>query len=299
MSRYTQGGTPKYSIAKSTGDNQIVVVSSYTAPIVGLVKDASGNNSGNITVNFSISTFPAGATGQELTALSTNTNSNGFAETKLKLGNIPAEYGVTATCASCEVSASSVLFRACGKLQDDGYHQDQAPWDDDILDHHSQGKTIGKRGCALTAMTMLINAYQRRYGLGYAPTDPGALNAYLIDPAHYGFKGDADLDWSEVLFHYTQEAISYQSRISVDQDASRYEASVRSALAKVDASLLRGEPAVLHLQSTTNAGHFVMAVGRCGGNYLVADPNSATALKVLDPLARKIRGVRLFKLKVR
>ena len=79
----------------SSTETQIVVVNSYSESmrsfvnIFGSTKPAS-----EIAVNFTISTYPIGSIGYELTVLSTNTNSNGFAKTQLKLGDIPAEYGV-------------------------------------------------------------------------------------------------------------------------------------------------------------------------------------------------------------
>ena len=90
----------------------------------------------NIPVNFTISTYPAGATGQELTIISTRTNPNGQAITRLRLGNIPAEYGVTATCSDCVPEFSSVTFTCCGKLHTDEFRQGDNRWGDIQLGNH-------------------------------------------------------------------------------------------------------------------------------------------------------------------
>lgn len=99
----------KYSISRPPGQPELVVVNTQSNPFVSLVNIfGTTNPASGVAVSFAISVSPEGAIGQELTVLSTNTDSNGFAETRLKLGNIPAEYGVTATCASCEASSNTV-----------------------------------------------------------------------------------------------------------------------------------------------------------------------------------------------
>ncbi|MDQ7774357.1 MAG: hypothetical protein RDU13_12660, partial [Elusimicrobiales bacterium] len=59
-------------------------------------------------LSFSITRYPPGATGQELTKAGERTSADGLADVQLRLGNIPAEYDVRAECASCDPEAGSV-----------------------------------------------------------------------------------------------------------------------------------------------------------------------------------------------
>ncbi|MEA3307517.1 MAG: fibronectin type III domain-containing protein [Elusimicrobiota bacterium] len=99
----------KYSISRLTEVPQIVVVDTNSNPLVSLVNIfESTNPASGKEVSFSISTFPAGATGQSLTKSSEATNAQGLADVQLRLGDIPAEYGVTATYSDCIPESSRV-----------------------------------------------------------------------------------------------------------------------------------------------------------------------------------------------
>ena len=144
-------------------ETQIVEVNSSTEPLVSFVNIFGSTNPAiNIGIDFSISTFPVGAIGQELTKSSDSTNENGLADVQLRLGDIPAEYGVTATCLSCVPESSSVTFTCCGKLPNDNFSQSYvSAWSYNCYARHDCNiepkTTIGYLGCAPTALGTLIN----------------------------------------------------------------------------------------------------------------------------------------------
>ncbi|MEP0821954.1 MAG: Ig-like domain-containing protein [Ignavibacterium sp.] len=66
-------------------------------PFVVTVTDSYGNPVSGASVQFSIASAPAGATGQLLTPATSVTDANGQAQSVLRLGNLPGTYSVTAT----------------------------------------------------------------------------------------------------------------------------------------------------------------------------------------------------------
>jgi len=306
IARYTQGVAEKYSMAKSTGDNQIVVVSSYTAPLVSLVNIfATTTPASEIGVNFNISTYPVGAIGQELTVISTRTNQNGQAMTQLRLGNIPAEYGVTAFCPSCVPEFSSVTFTCCGKLPNDHFSQSGVPqWSTSCYASYSgncpSNKTsIGWRGCALTSLATLINYYANTYPeLHISTTNPGSLNDYLRNlPIPLGYNARNDVNFSAIE-RYSNGRVNFID----DESVNIWEAGITRQILidRTNYEILAGRPVILRIRRLRENGtygpHFIMAIGRCGSSYVVVDPMGGVErlYNPTDPNAL-LQGIRVFR----
>ncbi len=82
----------------TSGDGQTNVASASLAqPFVITAHDAFANPVEGATVQFTVASAPAGATGQQLTPASAVTDSLGRASAVLRLGNMPGNYVVTAS----------------------------------------------------------------------------------------------------------------------------------------------------------------------------------------------------------
>ncbi|MEW5768520.1 MAG: Ig-like domain-containing protein, partial [bacterium] len=84
-------------IVKVAGDNQKAPPDTTLAPFVIMVTDDYANPFSNIKVNFEITEYPSGATGQSLSATTGITDDQGRASTTLTLGDTPGTYSVEVT----------------------------------------------------------------------------------------------------------------------------------------------------------------------------------------------------------
>jgi len=308
----------KYSLSGSTGSPELVVTNTYSPPLVSLVK-ISGTTipAAGIGVDFRISSYPGTALGQSLSKSSETTDSQGVADVSLKLGNIPAEYGVTAACGSCEPSASSVTFTCCGKLPNDDFKQFDVKWATDAYNSicstvpasstsyrpvYSCGNaifnnpkyrkyefSIAAKGCGLSVLATLINHYRNAYDLPIAPVTPEGLNGYLNSNA--GYDDDGSVFFNKVADWSNNRLVYVEPKIDIGQlvDSTRI---TRSALMHlVETEILSKRPVVIRIAS----GHFMLVVGLCEGNYIVSDPGTARRY-MYDPMGTsKLVGVRRFK----
>ncbi|MBU4445325.1 Ig-like domain-containing protein, partial [bacterium] len=284
----------KSSITKTAPpEPHLVNINAYSAPLVSLVKDADGNPAENITLIFSISKFPDFAVGQELTKTSEQTNSQGLADVLLQLGNIPAEYGVTAKCETCASETSSVTFTCCGKLPNDNFSQTYtptSPWNVDCYARHNCNiepkTTIGYLGCGPTSLATLINYYSDNVHATIPRTNPGQLNIYLRGlPNYQGYNVDNDVDFNAIE-EYSNGLAFYIDRYDVDDPYSR-----EALLTMADDMILTGSPIMFRI-----GGHFVLAIGKCGDSYIIADPiGGVERLYNPDNLNdREFSGIRIF-----
>ncbi|MBU4446024.1 MAG: fibronectin type III domain-containing protein, partial [Elusimicrobia bacterium] len=303
----------KYSISIFTGNEQIIAVNTYSEPMTSLVNIfGTTNPASDIGINFTISTFPAGAEGQELSKSSEATNQNGLASTQLTLGNIPAEYGVTATCNSCEASASSVTFTCCGKLKNDDFKQFDDEWksehydnicstspagmknrpvyscDDPIFNNTPYTKyefNIRAKGCGLSALATVINYYRDAYNLPISSTTPKNLNTFLKEKAGcYTDKGGVNF---KCVKEYGNN-IRFKERMDTPK-------IVRDDLIKTTTEdINEGLPVILKISKSI---HFILAIGICEDKFIVSDPGISNPEVVLyDPKgARPLVGIRRFK----
>ncbi|MCH8549676.1 MAG: Ig-like domain-containing protein [Balneolaceae bacterium] len=88
---------PVDNVTAVSGSSQSNTVgSTLSDPFVVEVTDAFGNTISDVSVSFSVSSSPSGASGQSVSPTSADTDGNGRASTTLTLGDRPGEYVVTA-----------------------------------------------------------------------------------------------------------------------------------------------------------------------------------------------------------
>gem|GEM_PF-2838273 len=91
---------PAASIAATAGNNQSKMISApIDHPLIVRVTNSDGYSVSGVSVSFSITGAPAGASGQSLSTATAVTNSDGQASTTLTLGNKGGTYLVTASSA--------------------------------------------------------------------------------------------------------------------------------------------------------------------------------------------------------
>ena len=300
-------GGGKLSIAAGNQPKQIGVVgSALPLPLTVAVKDSSGTALSGIGVNFSISSSPAGATGQSFESSDTVTAADGKAAAVFRLGNVPADYEVSCACPTCETNVSTVTFRVCGNLKNSNFKQYDQRWAsahyDNVCKRTATKKTvfcvngqptpvgttkltIRKKGCALSAVATLVNYYRDTFGLSVSSFTPETLNARMNSDGLY--RGLGDVDW-KVIENASAKQIRFSGNIDVEEGAepSRF-------LPIADTDILAGRPVVFRVLSDIFTDHFVVAVGKCGKKYLVADPGSSPV--IWDPENGPIFGIRRFR----
>ncbi|MFA6002677.1 MAG: fibronectin type III domain-containing protein [Elusimicrobiota bacterium] len=254
-------------ISISTGNLQIGVVGrALPVPLTVLVQDASSAALAGAGVEFAVSSGAAG-----FDAADSATGADGKARAVLRLGSTPAEYEAICSCPGCEVGAGTVTFRACGKLENDDFKQYDLEWSD--FYYANTNSTIGILGCALTSLATLNNFYRNSVSGTIPETDPGKLNASLRDLGTQGYDGSA-VDWGAIRT-LSGNRIRYLGRTDVSVINTRQE-----LLSRADADLLLGRPVIFKIRRRRADGtfgqHFVLAVGRCGSEYTIADPGSGT-----------------------
>jgi hypothetical protein len=255
----------------SAGNDQIGIVgSTLPIPMTAIVKDSSGTALAGIGVDFSISSAPAGATGQGFSSSDTVTGADGKASAVFQLGSVPADYEVRCACPTCETDASTVTFRACGKLANDDFDQFDVRWGTSTYDNTNVA--IAAEGCALSSLATLNNFYRTTVSTAIPQTDPAALNQSLRNLNGYAVGGR--IDWTRIS-QASNGGVRFVSTRNIGPNTSRQQLE-----ADVDRDLLAGRPVVIRVLRTrangTQGEHFVLAVGRCGGEYVISDPGSAT-----------------------
>jgi hypothetical protein len=133
------------------------------------------------------------------------------------------------------------------------YSQQDPAWKSVKIGKSSE--TIGHVGCALTSVAMLVS------GHGY-PETPKTLNAKLKSRGGYV---DAAIVWGAVTGLYPQ--IVYRSLVLCRDTAA--------PLAQIDASIAKGQPVLVEVDSSPKAGlqtHWVVLYKKQGDDYLMLDP---------------------------
>ncbi|MFA6092243.1 MAG: fibronectin type III domain-containing protein [Elusimicrobiota bacterium] len=278
---------PRGRMTISSGNEQVGLINeSLSLPLSVKVANGQGNAVSGAQVNLAISSAPTGATGQVLSVVSAQTNEYGIATSTLTLGDIPADYQVTALCPDCAETSSSVVFTVWGKLNAPDFKQYDSRWKDDIYDTHPASKTIEGRGCALTSIAILHNYFRERYSLAIPSTTPKDLNRYLTKNG--GFDANADLYFDRIGM-LSQDKVRYHKRVAVGENML-----MATMLAFADGDILKGLPVVFHIPSETPAGHFLVGVGKRGGKYIVTDPGRKNRI-FLDPAVTTVLDIRRFK----
>jgi len=295
ITRYVQPSEEpkKYSITADTFTPEIAYVNEYTEPLISTVTIyGTTTPAQNIPVNFTISTYPAGAEGFSLSKSSETTNNQGIADVQLKLGNIPAEYGVTAFCPSCVPEQNSVTFTCCGKLKTDDFKQFDVRWATNIYDNTTY--TIRTLGCALTSLATLNNYYRFYFNTLIPETNPGELNNYLIEIGTNGYR-NGDLNWLAINKfsngHIIFRDLMDEDEINTIDDLIKYAGE----------EIINRRPVIFKINRVVagkTSTHFVLAIGKCGDKYIISDPgsNSRIIFSPRDPFFR-LTGIRRFKVR--
>jgi len=307
----------KYELSGSTVP-VIVPVNAWSAPLASLVNIfGSTIPAREIGVDFTISTYPAGAAGFFLSKSSEATNPQGQADVLLRLGDIPAEYGVTATCNTCEASASSVTFTCCGKLPNDDFKQSDLSWGTTHYDNICSTEppntgnyrpvytcsapifnnpqyqkykfTVRAKGCALSSLATLINFYKETHDLAVSSTTPLLLNVFLGNNVASGT--NCYSKQGAVSFECVKK---YSSNIKFNEKSDIEEIELADLVKAATEDVHKGAPVILKISNPT---HFVLAIGKCGNKFIVSDPGSSASENILyNPEGpRPLIGIRRFK----
>lgn len=252
------------------------------------VLDASSAPVAGVPVIFSVSSQPA--TGARASVTPGNTQStlpDGRASTSLKVGGLPLDYQVTCNCPTCGPTGSSVTFTACGKLGTSEFRQGDDRWRATTLGNHAPHNSIGRVGCALSSVANLINFYNAA-GSSAVRTDPLQLNTDMISQG--GYDGADDVRWSEVV-NFVETPITSTADREIKPGTTRAD-----LISDIDADVAQGRPVIIqgeHPPAGSRKYHFMLVVGKCGAQYVVADPNSPTGNRLYNPneLDLPLRGI--------
>ncbi len=241
------------------------------------VLDASSAPALGVPVIFSVSS-PTPKIGASVTPTTTqSTFPNGIASTIFQVGGLPIEYQVTCNCPTCGPAGSSATFTACGKLGTNEFRQNDITWSTTTLGNHAPNNPIGRVGCALSSVANLINFYNAASSSAVR-TDPLQLNADMI--AQRGYNNNDDIRWGAVA-NFTQAQIASAGDREIEPGTTRAD-----LITDIDADVAQGRPVIIpgeHPPAGSGRYHFMLVVGRCGGQYVIADPISPTGNRLYDP----------------
>lgn len=141
------------------------------------------------------------------------------------------------------------------------YKQTDEEWAGDQYDHSN--KTIGKKGCALTCLSMALDY------AGITDQDPGTLN-YLMQ-TEGGFSGSS-VDWAEATRITANDA---------GKPEIRFHAMRSSDTNDLDSLLATGNPVIVRVTNNGN-DHFVVVTGKEDGQYTISDPGYSSRTSLSD-----------------
>jgi len=162
------------------------------------------------------------------------------------------------------------------------FSQGALDWKDEYIVDGDPQKTIGRIGCAMTSLAMIINYYADHHPdtemrKKILKTDPGALNEWLKKNDGYDNDGNVIFDRIE---KYTNTAVLIKEKVYQRNDI------------KVNDDLKDKLPPILKVKET----HFVVAVGSCPAvGYKINDP-AWRERKDLEKYNYNYKQIRRFKL---
>ncbi|MGC8729310.1 MAG: C39 family peptidase, partial [Elusimicrobiales bacterium] len=292
MDRYIEEPGSVYKIYKdTTTEMQIIETGGWSQPYKVYVKDGSNNPVSGIRINYEA----------DMPAISEKfvefTDNLGVSSNRIKIGDKPLDYYLTARCMDCVSEQNSVRFSCCGKLKNDHFSQSGQSWSPICYANNNcqinPNATIGWRGCALTALATLINYYSDNVYPTIPRTDPGSLNNYLRGlpiPQGYNERNDVNFDSIE---QYSDGAMRY---INNESDNIRGNITQQVLLKRANSELLAGRPVIFRIFRGDNRYHFVVVIGKCGNNYIIADPAGGIE-RLYNPneTGYVLSGIRIFR----
>ena len=247
-------------------------------PFTVKATDTSGNPEAGIGIGWQIAAEPQGA-GASVTPTNSATSSDGLASSTLKLGSLPGDYTVNATCSAC-TEGSPQTFTAMAKCPDvPQYYQDDYSDDYDGICKDYENLTasgepgvkscasandkpwsIKDKGCALTNMAMVMG----RYG---NTASPSTWNKFLTQIG--GYTEDGNIWWT-VPDVITGGGIKLIERSAYSGDR-KLGITVPKSL--MDDYLKKCMPVIAQVyNSLEKSMHWVVVTGKDGNDYIINDP---------------------------
>jgi hypothetical protein len=111
----------------------------------------------------------------------------------------------------------------------------------------------------------------------FSSTTPRELNNYFIDNDGYSVELDC-----EGCINWGAENIYSGGKIINTELALLPKVTFQYLRQEMDKDLQTKKPVLIYIRRPDNSPHFILAVGKCGEKYVVANPNSDAEL--YDPL---------------
>ena len=293
MDRYIEESGSGYKIYKdTTTDMQIIETGGWSQPYKVYVKDGLNNPVSGIRINYEAD-MPG--ISEKLVEF---TDSFGVSTNRIKIGEKPLDYYLTAKCGDCVNEQNSVRFICCGKLANDQFSQSKVDqWSYDCYANYDgdcpgNKTSIGFRGCALTSLAMLINYYAKQYPeLNITPTEPGKLNKWLRDNEGYDENNNVRF-W--LFYNYTRGILDYINDDSCNLGDEGCETK-RKIIDKMNLELMNKRPLIIKIEYS-GFSHYVITTGKCENKYVISDPAGGKEY-LYDPYDKKykLKGVRIFR----
>ena len=145
----------------------------------------------------------------------------------------------------------------------------KSPWGNDIYDNTT--KTIGAKGCALTALNMALNYADPNLGLNSSNLDPGLLNKFVEALRDYSDDGGVQMD--RIVRDISKEKLKLNTSVGTSPIAGS------PSVNDLDLVLQKGFPIIVgvgisHLENgRLLPSHYVLVTGRQkDGDYQIIDP---------------------------
>jgi len=280
MDRYIEMVGSGYKIYKDTTTDvlQIIETGGWSQPYKVYVKDATSKPVSGVRISYEA----------DMPAISEKfvefTDNSGASTNRIKIGDNPLEYYLTAKCWDCVSEQNSVRFSCCGKLKTDEFKQYDIRWATHTYDNTN--KTISEKGCALSILATLLNYYILKYNINVSTVNPLKLNSYSSEKRY--FTNSGIIKWN-VVKSITNN-LKLLELIDIDDNNN-----VDFLINKIDEDLLYRKPVILVIKGFNSPTHFVLAIGRCKENYIISDPGSSERL-LYNPRDKhyQLLGIRRF-----
>lgn len=107
---------------------------------------------------------------------------------------------------------------------------------------------------------------------------------------HGGYNDADNVRWSEVV-NFIEPEITWISDREIGPETNRVD-----LMSDIDTDVAQGYPVIVQGERPPAGSgnyHFMLVVGRCGGQYIVADPALSTGRRLYDPneINLPLRGI--------
>ncbi len=314
-----------YFVEGSTQQGEICETLDYMKLKVG--SDSSDKVWEGVEIGWELTSKPNGADDADLESSSTESGEDGITENRLTLGDRPGEYNVKATCVDCEYikdltfKAEAICPTVPSYMQNDSAWSDSSyadickkprdsNWDGKIDDKDTPGVVkcsakypekwgIGKKGCALTTIAMMV----ARYRSSDNPVPIDTLNSLFKDEFDL-YKGKGYAIEGDVLWNQIAELT--QGHVYVDFDyysnASELKDEILQPLSNglINQHLEKCTPVIVAVNNN-GSRHWVVVTDIIWGedgsvsDYLINDPGYGNRRTLFsEPYNGKIYKIRIY-----